>query len=527
MPICHISCKSVSHSTGRTAPAAAAYRAGDRIKNEHDGRTHDYSRKSGVEHAEIIVPDGTPKPTRAELWNAAEKADTRKNSVVAREWEVALPCELSAKERKTLALEFGRWLCAEYGVVADVAIHAPNAKGDQRNHHAHIMTTTRYWGEDGQLKEKTRILDAKDTRAQEVTKVRKAWETLCNRALERAGSNERISAGKLPDGQTATIHVGVGAKAITRKGGEVSSRELHNERVMELRRLAAELAAAREAEPPEQQAPAQPEQAPAAAEPEGPAPAAPSPEEEAAIAATIDEMCGTFEEPPAPAEKSDLEKRRDVILAHPQCIGNNGAREVLTRDGWEQWVEPLELALGIGGKEKEQPQPAKEKTPEEIEDERIDRECEAKAAEWEQLVSARASQIWSAADKAEKAARDEWCKARDQLDALKEQKKQLGTLAKWRGKDKELDAEAGRLTAAQKAAYGRELEAQARKDNARALAEKELRAKLKPEEREHLDKCLARAKERRAERDRQLAIEQEKQRAQQRPARSQGRGWSR
>ena len=250
-------------------------------------------------------------------------------------------------------------------------------------------------------------------------------------------------------------------------------------------------------------------------------------EEEAAIAATIDEMCGTFEEPPAPAEKSDLEKRRDVILAHPQCIGNNGAREALTRDGWEQWVEPLELALGIGGKEKEQPQPAKEKTPEEIEDERIDRECEAKAAEWEQLVSARASQIWSAADKAEKAARDEWCKARDQLDALKEQKKQLGTLAKWRGKDKELDAEAGRLTAAQKAAYGRELEAQARKDNARALAEKELRAKLKPEEREHLDKCLARAKEKRAERDRQLAIEQEKQRAQQRPARSQGRGWSR
>lgn len=248
MPICHISCKTVSHATGRTAPAAAAYRAADRIKNERDGRTHDYTRKAGVAHAEIIVPAGTPKPTRAELWNAAEKADTRKNSTVAREWEIALPCELPAQERKALALEFGRWLCATYGVAADVAIHEPNAKGDQRNHHAHVLTTTRHWGDDGQLKEKTRIFDAKETGAKEVAKVRKEWEMLCNRALERAGRDERISAGKLPDGQTATIHVGVGAKAITRKGGEVSSRERHNEQVMELRRVEAELAAAKAAE---------------------------------------------------------------------------------------------------------------------------------------------------------------------------------------------------------------------------------------------------------------------------------------
>lgn len=323
MPICHISCKSVSHSSGRTAPAAAAYRAGDRIKNEMDGRTHDYSRKGGVAHAEIIVPEGTPKPTRAELWNAAEKADTRKNSAVAREWEVALPCELSAQERKTLALEFGRWLCAEYGVAADVAIHAPNAKGDQRNHHAHVLTTTRTW--DGQLGAKTRILDAKETRAQEVTKVRKAWETLCNRALERAGSDERISAGKLPDGQTATIHVGVGAKAITRKGGEVSSRELHNERVMELRRLAAELAAAREAEPPEHQ-------------------------------------------PPAP-EKSEMEKRRDAILAHPSV--NATVRGMLTTTGWEGWVETYEGLLGIVPGAEQEPQPAAADLDNEVLDEQI------------------------------------------------------------------------------------------------------------------------------------------------------------
>ena len=219
MAICHISCKTVSHATGRTAPAAAAYRAGDRLKNEMDGRTHDYSRRAGVLHAEIIVPDGTPMPTRQEIWNAAEIADKRKNSTVAREWEIALPSELSEQERRALALAFGRWLCAEYGVVADVAVHAPNAKGDQRNHHAHILTTTRTW--DGKLGAKTRIFDAKETGAKEVAKVRAKWEQLCNRSLALAGRAERISAGRLPKGQIATIHVGVKETAITRRGGDV------------------------------------------------------------------------------------------------------------------------------------------------------------------------------------------------------------------------------------------------------------------------------------------------------------------
>lgn len=299
MSICHISCKTVSHSSGRTAPAAAAYRAGDRIKNEMDGRTHDYSRKGGVAHAEIIVPAGTPTPTRAELWNAAEKADKRKNSVVAREWEVALPCELSSTERKALALEFGRWLCATYGVVADVAIHAPNKRGDQRNHHAHILTTTRTW--DGHLGAKTRILDTKETGAKEVAKVRKEWERLCNRALERAGRDERISAGRLPKGEIATIHVGVAATAVKRKGGEVSSREQHNDQVRELRELEAALAAAKAAE---QQ------------------PAAPA------------------EEPEPPEEKSEMEKRRDALLADPLC--KDAVRALLTEQGWEDFVPILE-----------------------------------------------------------------------------------------------------------------------------------------------------------------------------------------
>lgn len=459
MAICHISCKTVSHTTGRTAPAAAAYRAADCIVNETDGTTHDYRKKAGVAYTEIIVTEGTPMPSRAELWNKAERADHRKNSTVAREWEVALPCELSANQRKALAVEFGRWLCAKYGVAVDLAIHAPNRSGDQRNHHAHILTTTRVWNDQGELGRKTRELDDRRTGPKEVEKVREAWEEICNRALERAGRKEQISAGRLPKNQVATIHVGVSATAMTRHGAERSSREQHNDLVRELRELE------------EQQ------------------------------------------------QRSEMEKRREAILAHPRCLGNNGAREMLTKDGWEQWVPVLEKELGIGQEPK--PQPAKETTPKDKEAERIERECEAEAERWEKKISDRAKDVWNAADKAAQKAHDDWCEARDRLTKLQEQKEQLGIVGRLRGKDKELDAKAKRLTEAQEAAWARETEANARKDGARALAEKELRADLAPEALAYLDKCLARAKEKRKERDRQRAIEREVQREKER---AKGRG---
>jgi hypothetical protein len=92
----HLSAKTISRSHGRSATGAAAYRTGARIIDERTGVIHDYRRRRGVEARLLILPDDAPNwaSDRARLWNAAEQAETRKNSTVAREFEIALPAEL-------------------------------------------------------------------------------------------------------------------------------------------------------------------------------------------------------------------------------------------------------------------------------------------------------------------------------------------------------------------------------------------------------------------------------------------------
>jgi ATP-dependent exoDNAse (exonuclease V) alpha subunit len=93
-----------------------AYRAGEKLTNERDGITHDYTAKQGVEHAEIVLPEGVNADwarDRSE-WNAAEFAEKRKDRV-AREFEVALPHELSAEERLEAAREMAQELADRYG----------------------------------------------------------------------------------------------------------------------------------------------------------------------------------------------------------------------------------------------------------------------------------------------------------------------------------------------------------------------------------------------------------------------------
>lgn len=187
----HLAVKTVSRSSGRSATAAAAYRAGVEIMDERTGLIHDYTRKEGVEHRELVLPDGAPEwaTDRAKLWNAAELAETRKNSTVAREFEIALPAELDANQRRELVREFAREISDRHGVAVDIAIHAPGREGDNRNHHAHLLVTTRRLTKDG-LGEKTRELDQKQTG--EVERWRERWAEVQNRALERANVAERV-----------------------------------------------------------------------------------------------------------------------------------------------------------------------------------------------------------------------------------------------------------------------------------------------------------------------------------------------
>lgn len=195
----HCSVKPVSRGAGRSGTAAAAYRAGVCLKDERTGEVHDYTRKQGVEHTELIFPHGV-NMSREELWNAAEGAEKRKDARIAREFELALPAELTKEQRRELATGFARHLVELYGVAADVALHEPNRKGDQRNHHAHILITTRQISAQGlgnktDLEQEDKALRAqkKDTGRQQIETLRAAWAAQCNLALQRAGSRERVS----------------------------------------------------------------------------------------------------------------------------------------------------------------------------------------------------------------------------------------------------------------------------------------------------------------------------------------------
>lgn len=205
----HLSVKTVKRSGGRSATAAAAYRSGTVIACEREGRVHDYTAKRGVQDCFILAPEGAPDwvQERAALWNAAEARESRSNSVTAREWELALPSELTDADRVALARDFAQTLVARYGVVADVAVHAPHTEGDQRNHHVHILTTTRVMAPDG-LGAKTRILDAAKTGGVEIEAMRAVWAGLQNRALELAGTEERVDHRSLEAQREAALEAG-------------------------------------------------------------------------------------------------------------------------------------------------------------------------------------------------------------------------------------------------------------------------------------------------------------------------------
>ena len=232
MAIFHASTKSISRSAGRSAVAAIAYRTACCLVDERTGQVHDYTRKGGVLSTEILLPDGSSAERNA-LWNAAEAAEKRKDARTAREWVIALPSELDAQQRQELAVGFGIELATRYGVAVDLAIHAPDHEGDNRNHHAHILTTTRqvHRDETGALvlgKKALIELSDRDRRAlglgaigEEITAVRQLWEQTANRALEQAGRAERIDSRSLKAqgiDREATRHMGPSATEMERRG---------------------------------------------------------------------------------------------------------------------------------------------------------------------------------------------------------------------------------------------------------------------------------------------------------------------
>ncbi|MBC3872021.1 MobQ family relaxase [Undibacterium flavidum] len=214
MAIYHLSVKLITRTTGRSATAAAAYRAGEKILDNRTGQTFDYSRKKEVTYRRIFAPPNTPQwmKDREQLWNAVEQSEIRKDAQVAREIEVALPIELSPSQHIILLERFVHTQLTSKKIIADVCIH--NKKG---NPHAHILLTTRDINitNDG-FGKKNRDWNSKE----QLEEWREQWAKHCNRRLSIASSKSRIDHRSLQDqglDQIPTVHVGANCHAMDKR----------------------------------------------------------------------------------------------------------------------------------------------------------------------------------------------------------------------------------------------------------------------------------------------------------------------
>ena len=250
MAIYHMSIKNISRAKGKTAIAAAAYRAGTTLQDQETGITHSYTKKTEVAYTEIILPEHAPAEyaNRETLWNEVQKIETQDRARLAREWEVALPNELDLDQAKTLIHDFAESLVVE-GMCVDVSIHWKDG-----NHHAHIMGTTRPIDKDGKWAPKERkgykldaegnkipVIDPKTgkqkigargrkmwqretvqandwNRREKVEEWRKRWADCCNKYLAREQQIDHRSYERQGITQLPTVHEGYAARLMEQRG---------------------------------------------------------------------------------------------------------------------------------------------------------------------------------------------------------------------------------------------------------------------------------------------------------------------
>ena len=264
--IYHCNISIVSRGKGKSAVAAAAYRSGEKLTNEWDGMTHDYTRKGGVVHTEILLPPNAPPSfsDRSTLWNSVELYEKAGNAQLAREIDAALPIELSREEQIRLVREYCSSQFVSKGMCVDFVIHDTNSG----NPHCHIMLTMRPLNERGtwaakskkeyDLDEngerirlpsgryKTHKIDLTGWNDKDNTLLwRKAWADYTNDFLERNGNPERIdhrSNAERGIDEIPTVHMGVATCQMEKKGIATEKGEL-NRSIQKTNRLIREIRA--------------------------------------------------------------------------------------------------------------------------------------------------------------------------------------------------------------------------------------------------------------------------------------------
>lgn len=250
MAIYHCSVKNISRSGGKSAVASASYRAGEKLEDRETGLTHDYTNKKEVAYSEIILCENAPREyqDRETLWNAVEEVEKQSNARLAREWEVALPHELTLEQSKELVRGYAQSL-ADEGMCVDVNIH-----WKEGNHHAHIMGTTRPIKENGEWGQKEKKAYKLDENGQKIPQIdpqtgeqkigargrkmwqretveandwnktekveewRERWAEHCNRYLEKEKQIDHRSFERQGIERIPTIHEGHVARELEQKG---------------------------------------------------------------------------------------------------------------------------------------------------------------------------------------------------------------------------------------------------------------------------------------------------------------------
>ena len=241
MAIFHISFQNISAGKGRSAIAGASYRSGEKLFAQKEGRSYFYAR-SVMPESFILTPKNAPEwaSDREKLWNEVERKDRRANSRYAKEFNVALPVELSEDEQKELLTKYVQENFVDEGMVADVAIHRDHPD----NPHAHVMLTNRPFNPDGTwgLKSKREnILDENGNKTytgnsrfprsrkvwlvdwdkkEKITEWRHNWAASVNQVLEQKNIPDRISEKSFVEqgiADTPMQHEGINSKRHERK----------------------------------------------------------------------------------------------------------------------------------------------------------------------------------------------------------------------------------------------------------------------------------------------------------------------
>ncbi|EBJ8544797.1 MobA/MobL family protein [Salmonella enterica] len=194
MAIFHMSAQTITRSKGHSSVAAAAYRHGEKLTDEHTGEIHDYSKKKGISDSVILIPENADrnflKP--AYLWNTIEKSEKRKDAQLAREFNIALPVEMTDEQKKVLAIDFCQEHFVKNGMIADIAFH----KLDSDNPHFHVMLTTRSLTPDGSgFGHKVREWNSKE----QLEGWRKSWADTANEHMQKVGIDAHIDHRSLKE----------------------------------------------------------------------------------------------------------------------------------------------------------------------------------------------------------------------------------------------------------------------------------------------------------------------------------------